>query len=210
FGAFGWTNNNSYVASVGSCYEFIKVSPPPPDEFANFNGTDAYIQLLPGTDQLSEPWKIEADLFIRELNNNYICSNTGNANSYLALRDNHLYWGNNRFPLSPTYPLNQWFHLKVTFDWDFAGNFVRCWIDGGIAGFEQQPNLSKSFNRLGVYTFPVPNRFGDFDMKNLTMMEGGPSSPIVRLDMPMEINACSLDPLLIKGTTFNMSLPSCP
>lgn len=209
-GPFGWTNNDSYVASVGSCYEFVKVSPPPPDEFAHFNGVDAYIQFDKSTDQLSEPWKIECDLFIRELNKNYICSNTGNANSYLALRDNHCYWGNNRFPLNPSYPFNQWFHLKVTFDWDFAGNFVRVWIDGQLVGFEQQGNLAKSFNRLGVYTNSTPSRYGDFDMKNLTMMEGGPGNPLIRLDMPLELNACSSDPSQIKGITHNMSLPSCP
>lgn len=178
--------------------------------FARFNGIDSYIALSSQTNSLSEPWEIEADLYLRDADQNFLLSNTGSGASYVRLHQNKFWWGNAPVVLNPVYPLDEWFHLRATRDWDFAGNYVRVWVNAVLVGFVQTANLSKAFNRLGAF-FNNPNTiWGNFDMKNLLLREGGPSSPVTRLDMPLLVNACDIGPASIKGTTFNMDLPSCP
>lgn len=208
-GDFGWSNNNSYVASVGSCYEFVKVSPPPVEDFARFNGVDAYIKLTPSTPVIGGTWIIQADVFARSANLLWLASSSINATSYVGINVGLAHWGNNVFPLSIPVPINQWSFIRFSHQWFSGGNITRCWIDGQLAGSEAQGNPTKQFDILGARLLFSPQLFGDFDMQHLLMLLGPTSSPQRVLDMPLHDDACSIDPLNIKGTTFNMQLPSC-
>lgn len=193
---------------MSECYLFD--DPDPVIDKAEFNGVDARIACVPTFAGNGFEYRWSGDFYIRPGGDAIWSHFSAHAFSRIGMTDTHLKFGAaNAFSNYPL-PKETWFTLRVQTFWDatpfgqadiFFDDVFQKRVAVGSGGGVQD-------SLGGRATAPV--EWGDFDLRNL-ILEGGPSAtPIIAIKMDMDGNACGSGPDLIKGTTFNMPLPSCP
>lgn len=209
----GWpyTETQPSVQGISECYDF-PTPQPAPGAFAQGNGVDAYIQLDSATPFFGWYHKAEFDVRFRSLSNVMFYGATGGGANAMYLDSGLLHFSGTTIPIAPLPPLDQWVHFEIERGWHVPANpNYNVRIDGNLVGSVSGPNFAITIDRILGNVGPfAPPMWADIDMKNLTIDNGNVTAPNLILDMPMDPNACDVGPLLKKGTTFNMPLPSCP
>lgn len=210
----GWpyTFSNVAYASMPDCFDFPPSQGPPIDDFANFNGTDSWIELTNLTPAISEPWRYSADLFIRDRVGAWVLCNSGGVDPRTGYNQARQQWRNVVSATVPDVPLNEWFTWRMERDWSVpTGNRFRAFVNDVQVANVTGPNFALAFNALGGNRpLPALNRWADMKMRNLLLQDTSVASPRTVLDMPLIDNSCDLSPFENHGIPHNMTLPACP
>jgi len=192
------------IFAVPDCYDF----PRQQVGFAAFNGIDSFVSLRLGVNQLSQEFIVEADI---RLHSTVFWPIFGrhNGGGFMGMNDDNLVWGSLNVDTSWVPVLEQFFHWRFEFEQQSQLNY-RLLIDDELVFDQVNTRQNAVPNDLGVFRrdFPAQVIWGNFDMKNLLVLQGQAPSTIVELDMPLQANALDSGPRENHGTTFNMMLPS--
>lgn len=193
-----------HIFAAHDCYGF----PRDMEEFARFNGVDAFIDLSFSTGVDSGPFRISCDMRLQDRIANPILA-FQSANSGYQTIGEALFWGpveiaNNFMPANDV-----WFNLVTEFEWELGQQLTyQVFVDDVLA---KQTTTNRQFfniSQLGKRNSGPSAVFGHFDMRNLFWERGTFASPVVELDMKLMLNALDDGPTGNHGTTFNMQLPS--
>lgn len=196
------------ASSVSQCWTPPGAALGPLGGFAEFNGVDAYISLDHNTINHNGPHFLEAELRMNARGIQTIMGRQTSA-SVWGFDGFDGRWSNQTFGALPLPPLNVWFKYRQEFEWS-SGLQLRyeIFIDDVLEHAQTSGRINTFWQNLGVRRRQTAPVWGDFDLKNLKYHTGSFASPIVRLDMPLQINALDSGPDANHGTTFNMALPS--
>ncbi|GAG70679.1 unnamed protein product, partial [marine sediment metagenome] len=116
-------------------------------------------------------------------------------------------WWNKSLALPDGLVVNEWNHIRIEYNWSIPGVSYSVWIDD-----VHQITQAAGFTILACDAIGRRGTLiqGKFDLKKMIMYQGTPAAPTVFIDVPLDVNACVVEPAAIQGTTFNMDLPSCP
>lgn len=208
-----WTSPNGRLAwnwdPMSECYDLIP--PPPAEEFANFNGVDAELLLDSLTGNWGTTWQWSGDFYFRSLTNAHITILSAGSAVISGVSPTQGYARDKTVNHGGSVPLNEWVNIRLERNWsEPATGKLKIWVNGVEKGqnITTQPNMN-----MDVIGAPRPTAiptFADLNMKNFKLETGTAATPLVRLNMPLQLNACDAGPLGNDGTTVNMSLPSCP
>lgn len=195
--------------TVPECYSFPN---PLGDGFANFNGSDSWIELTNSTPNVAGRWIYTAQLFIRDPVGAWVMCSTTSVNPRTGYNDDFGQWRSAKVATDSSAPLNQWFEFRMEREWAVpTGNHMKVYFDGIEVGSSLQPNYQLSFNALGGNRpNPAANKWADMRMRDLLFRRGSPAAPQVVLDMPLRQNTCDLGPFANHGIPHNVGLPACP
>lgn len=197
----------SFEWAMSDCFLFPRAEAGPLD-WASFNNLDKYIQFDQYTNFTNFRHQCEFDIRFRDTDQCAVLCRQFNTTRWLAVTPNHIQWMSILVNFSATLNLNQWYTIRIEFEWNDPGTKWKLYVDGVLDGTNTvNGTIQLIFNRIGK---KGPTFEGDFDLKNLTLLDTDPASPRVLLDMELQVNACDVGEKSIKGTTFVMTLPSCP
>lgn len=204
---FPYDHVKSFEWAMSDCFLFPRALPAPLD-FAAFNGTDTSILFDQFTNDTDARYQLEFDARFRDFSTNALLARTDNTVSWVNINRGAVEWKQFAISFSPSLVNNVWYRIRLEYNWNDPGTGRKLYLDGLLnAHLPSSGNVDLHFNLMGK---KGPTYIGDFDCKNLTLLDTDPASPRVVLDMPLLVNACDVGELSIKGTTENMSLPSCP
>lgn len=199
--------NQQRYQSASECYDFPRQSIEVQD-FARFNGVDAYIALDHLTISNSGPFFAEADVrtFAR-IANPIMGISTANS-GWQSILEN-LFWGPSTVAVNDLPADGTFYKLRTEFEWELGTQLTyQTFVDDVLVHQVTTNRNALRFDQLGKRNSGGSAVFGHFDMRNLTYKTGTFAAPIVRLAMPLQINALDSGPDANHGTTFNMELPS--
>ena len=182
---------------------------PPPSGFASMNGVDSWVKFTTwfpnGTTRFLWEYEIRPTAPVSNLS---IRGDSTNGAFFMghATPTNAVWW-NRSVNLTPGLVTGIWQSCRMEHDWSIPGDFYTFWIDGVQNGQNAGTFTPSWFDEIGKVG---PNFRGTFDLRNIKHTTGTPAAPNVILDFPLLVDACPVVGLPIKGTTFNMTLPSCP
>ena len=179
-----------------------------PQNFARFNGDDAYIALTESVANFSNPFVVDCDIRFQEFITWMPIFGNFNAGGFFGMDQDDIIFGNLRLPTTWVPELNVWYNWRYEFEQDTQLQH-QLFIDGGSVRNSTNSRQFMSANRLGVYRQGgLGVIWGGFDLKHLWYAKGTPGNFDVQLDMPLQVNALDNGPFANHGTTFNMELPS--
>jgi len=194
--------------SLPDCFNFVSIGAPEAG-FCACNGTDSWIKFTTWFPNGTTRFLWEYDIRpTAPVSNIAIRGDSTNGAFFMghATFDNAVWW-NRSVSLSPGLVVGVWQSVRMEHDWTIPGDFYTVWIDGVQQGQNAGTFTSSWFDEIGKVG---ANFRGVFDVRNLKHTTGTPAAPNIILDIPLDIDACPVVGLPIKGTTFNMDLPSCP
>lgn len=199
-------SSNIGFLAMSECWLF-----PPlvaPAGFAAFNGTDTSILFDQFTNDTDARYQLEFDARFRDFSTNALLARTDNTVAWVNINRGGVAWKQFNIAFSPFLVNNVWYRIRLEYNWNDPGTGRKLYLDGVLnAHLPASGNVDLHFNLMGK---KGPTYIGDFDCKNLTLLDTDPAAPRVLLDMPLIADACDVGELSIKGTTENMLLPSCP
>lgn len=195
-------------STVSECYDPPGAELGPIGGFAEFNGIDSYIELDHITTNTRQAFSCSADIRVHDGAVVPIFGHNTSARIFGPEADD-LRWVSRDFAVGGFPPLNTWFNLRLELEWTDPTTLTwATFIDDVEVLKVARSRTTPGFHNLGVKQFGGIPTWGHFDMKNLLYLTGSPASPVVQLDMPLQVNALDLGPDANHGTTFNMALPS--
>ena len=177
--------------------------------FAEMNGVDSWVKFTTwfpnGTTRFLWEYEIRPTAPISNVS---IRGDSTNGAFFMghATATNAVWW-NRSVNLAPGLVTGIWQSCRMEHDWSIPGDFYTFWIDGVQNGQNAGTFTPSWFDEIGKVG---PNFRGTFDLRNIKHTTGTPAAPNVILDFPLLVDACPVVGSPIKGTTFNMTLPSCP
>ena len=206
---FTWESVQMGSIGVADCFSFPRLVVPPPMGFAEMNGVDSYVKFTTWFPNGTSRFLWEYDIRpTAPVSNVAIRGDSTNGAFFMghSTATNAVWW-NRSVNLSPGLTLGTWQSVRMEHDWSIPGDFYTVWIDGIQVGQNAGTFTPSWFDQIGK----VGGAFrGEFELRNIKHTTGSPGTPSVILDFPLQVDACPVVGLPIKGTTFNMALPSCP
>jgi len=181
---------------------------PPAAASAEFNGDDTSILFDGFTTTSAARLQLECDVLLR--NNNFcaILARSDNTVRWVGLKPDFFQWHGVAIPLSPVIPSSVFGTFRAEFDWNAGiGSNWRCFWNGALIGTSAAGATGLFFNLMGKRG---PTYVGDFDMRNLTLLDTDPAASRLLLSTELQTDACDIGIDSLKGTTENMTLASCP
>ncbi|GAJ12704.1 unnamed protein product, partial [marine sediment metagenome] len=208
-----WVSPNPFLWQdwfpLSECYD--PDPGPPAEDFARFNGIDATLQLDNFTGNWTPTWQWEGDFFFRSLTNAHVTILSTGAAVISGISPTQGYARDKTVNHGGTVPLNEWVNIRLERNWsEPVTGKLKIWVNGVEKGqnITTQPNMN--MDTIGAVRPSIIPTYADFDLRNFQLRTGNPASPTLRLDMPLQVNACDDSPLGNDGTTTNMQLASCP
>lgn len=172
------------------------------------NGVDAWIdapsQLLVNHPKI----KMVFDFRLHSAAQQIVLGRSNQLSQFTSISQDRFTWRSNRVDFSPLLNQGQWYNCDYRFNWDIVDGLNRVSIDGGADITSAGAQVAQLIDQIGKQGGAAPT--SHFDLKVMTVESGGASSPATVIDMPLDVNACDDGPNSWDGTTFNMTLPSCP
>ena len=191
--------------SLSECWEFPA---PPVGGMAEFNGVDTSIVFDQFCSTTDARYQLEFDVRFRDVQVCAILARTNSSLSWVNVNVTGISW--KQFPISfaSSLNLNQWYTIRLEYNWNDPGTGRKLYLDGVLdAHLPGSGNVTLFFNQMGK---KGATYLGDFDAKLLTLLDTDPGSPRVVMDIALQVDACDVGEKSMKGTTENMTLPSCP
>lgn len=193
--------------AMSDCYLFPRAAAGP-TAFASFNNLDASVIFDAFTTNTSNRWKLQFDVRLRDTDDCCVLGRTNNFSRRALLSSTRFLWFSVGTTIDPPLPLNEFGTVRVEWDWDTPGLFFNVWWNDVLRGTE--PAFFANGLRFNVMGKSGATFVGDFDMLNLTLEDNNPGSPNLMLSTELQVDACDIGVKMLKGTTENMTLPSCP
>jgi len=194
--------------TISTCYDLEQAAPLP--LFIAGNGTDAYVQNDQVHSQFFSSFKISAQVRFRDFTNAILLCSSTDASHFLGIFGTDLKYRTITIALSPLPALNQFGEFVFERARTPPGEIFRVFWEGSEIGSGDLTFDELDWDRMaGNRPTPTPE-WGDLDMRDVLISGGLPPGESITFDMDAAIAACDVGPQTIKGTTFNMSLPSCP
>lgn len=194
--------------TMSECWQFPESAPPL--LFAEFNGLDAYIATGGNGFGFSGRWKWEAEYRIRTFTD---CWPLQSASVWFVrggIDATNVLIQNNGVPHGGSVVLDQWQKITLQRGWNGAADGLsELFVDDVFVDDNVTANTGGPFHYFGGNAPIGSGNFGDFDMRNMKIQTDN-GGIVTVVDFPLTTNACDLGPSAFSGTTFNMSLPSCP
>jgi hypothetical protein len=204
----------SSIASPIDWYTFSECATPEgqpmvfPQNFARFNGDDAYIALSQSVANFGNAFRVECDIRFQEFITWMPIWGNFTAGGFFGMDQSDSIFGALRLATTWAPVLNVWYHYRYDFEQDGQLKH-QLFMDGGEVMNRTTNRQFMSANRLGVYRQGgLGVIWGGFDLKFLTYRKGTQGAFLTQLDMPLQENALDHGPFANHGTTFNMELPS--
>ena len=198
---FHWT-------CLSECYVVEEEAPPAPvSGFADLNAIDSDVIFDFRTDWNTDRFYLEFDIMNRAATGIVVLGKTFNTTQYFGFNGEYAFWNGYLTWMGEILTLDVWIHIRFEWQWIAADLTYRCYWDGVPKGTQVGALRFNQFDTIGK---KGPAFVGDYKVKNLIYETGAVGSEVVLLDMPLDTDACDVGPDLIKGTTQNMVLPSCP
>lgn len=203
-----WTNQlPSVYAGIGfwnmsECWQF-----PEPEGGAEFNGVDARIlfdQFLP---QNPGAFRLTADAAWFGGTRGQFISGT-DFRELVSWDSNFITWSGGTLDVTNDWKDGSFHTFRIERGWTGAAGNSQVWIDEVLKATQSTGFRASDYDRINSRGNTIDD--GVWTMKNLKLWYGTELSNTLMLDMPLQANACDISPSGIKGTTENMSLPSCP
>lgn len=176
--------------------------------FARFNGIDAYIALDDLVPQFNSAFVVECDFRYQGQPDWAPIWGKHATGGFFGFDEHEVIFGSLRLNTSWVPEVNVWYHYEYRFEQSGQLGHQQL-IDDVIVMDATTNRQSMDANRLGVYRHTVPGTiWGHFDLKHLTYRKGTPGAFTTHLDMPLQTDALDQGPFSNHGTTFNMELPS--
>lgn len=178
------------------------------ENFARFNGDDAYIALTESVSAFNQPFLIECDIRFQEFITWMPIWGNHDAGGFFGMDQADAIFGFLRQATTWVPELNVWYHYEWAFE-QIGQLRSQLFMDGNLVLDFVHNRQNMSANRLGVYREGgIGVIWGGFDLKHLWYGKGTPGDFDVQLDMPLQVDALDYGPFANHGTTFNMQLPS--
>lgn len=187
--------------------ECIDLDPVPPSLFAEFNGVDAAITYSPVTFTNGARWYQDFDYRTHTLSDVVVLGKTFNTSQWSGFTGKFCRFMGFLVDMGTPVPDNVWTNIRFEYSWTVNDGIYRVFWDGVPKGTLTNFTQFHFFNTHGRRG---PSFVGEFDLRNYKFVTGTPAVPRVILDSALTVNACDAGPDLLKGTTVNMALPSCP
>lgn len=195
--------------SLPECFSFPLIEEE--EDFANFNGTNSYIQLEAFTPQIATRWEMSGEMYLRSNLKAWLLVHSSQNLVRAGFSGGLAQYRTSTGAISPPLPLDEWFAFRFEREWTFpTGNFFRLFVNETQVAQFGGVNWALQFDQIGHPRFEEDVPWPNYDLRNFRVLIGTPESPITVLDMPLEVNACDQGADENHGTTFNMALPSCP
>ena len=197
--------NNWFHWPLSEC---IDLTPVAPQGMAEFNGTSSTYLLDTFNTGSPARWRFEYDIKAQSAAEIVVLGFSGSALVLQNWSGRFCAWRSFIVDTGSALPIGTWVHIDFDYEWDLAGsNLMRVFKDGVPSG-----------TALNLATIAAGDQFGKkgatitgfFDLKQFKLLKGGVAAPTVEIECPMDVDACDLGPYLLGGTTFDMTLPSCP
>ena len=197
--------------TMSECYVLEEQAAPGPGPlFIAGNGVDAYVQNDTMFSLVTPAYRFEAQVRFRDFATAWMLCNANQSNDRCGIVGTDLQWQQKVIPLSPLPSLGFFGQFRVERDFDGIDDHMKVFWNGAKIGDLTTVFQDLFWNRMaGNRPTPTPE-WGDLDMKEVKIWEGAPPGDVLTFDMDCVVAACDVGPEMIKGTTFNMSLPSCP
>lgn len=193
--------------AMSDCYLFPRLAQAPLGK-AEFNGVDAYIGFDDYTDIHTDRFMLEFDIYLYDLDEMALLGPLFSSSKYVRFKYDGMSWRSSLVLFSPTLPLNEWMTIRIEWNWDSPTSKWKVFKDDVLIGTNTTQGASGlRFNQMGRRGSIIQ---GVFDMRNLHWEDTDPAAPEVLWSCLLQDDACDTGPKLLKGTTFNMALPSCP
>lgn len=193
------------LVAIAECWD-IPV-PPPPMGFAELNGVDSDVIYVPIATANGARWFQEFDIRPHSTAEIVVLGKTFNTTQWSGFTDVFCRFMGFLVDMGSPLNLDVWTTIRFEHAWTANDNTYRVFWDGVPMGTKVAGTQSHAFNTHGKRG---PSFIGHYDLRNLQWVTGNPAAPIVLMDCPLIVNACDAGPDLLKGTTTNMVLPSCP
>jgi len=193
--------------AMSDCFLFPRAAAGP-TAFAAFNNLDASVIFDAFTTNTSNRWKLQFDVRLRDTDDCCVLGRTNNFSRRALLSSTRFLWFSVGTTIDPPLPLNEFGTVRVEWDWDTPGLFFNVWWNDVLRGTEAA--FFANGLRFNVMGKSGATFVGDFDMLNLTLEDNNPGSPNLMLSTELQVDACDIGVKMLKGTTENMTLPSCP
>jgi hypothetical protein len=217
---FDYTNYDplihTYVQTtfLAQLFEYFPLSecvvfPVTEEGFAECNGVDSYVLFNTFFPLVATRFKMEFDIRRTGADTQLVAFGyTGFGSFFYGFNDHHNFqWWNQTFFLPDGLVLVDWNHVRIEYDWSIPGGSYSIWIDDVLQITQAGAFVTWVWDEIGRRGNIIA---GAFDIKNAKLWDGTPGSPNLLIDVPLTGDACAVVPPTIKGTTFNMMLPSCP
>lgn len=191
--------------TLSECWEIEPPAPAGGD--ADLNGVDSDIIFDARTDWNGARYYLEFDIRNREDIGIVVLGKTFNTTQYFGFTGEYAFWNGYLTWMGEILTLDTWIHIRFEWAWTAEDSTYRVFWDGAPKGTKVGALRFNQFDTIGK---KGPAFVGNYQLKNLFYATGEPGSEITLLDMPLIVDACDAGPDLIKGTTTNMVLPSCP
>jgi len=191
--------------SLSECWTFESAE----EGFCECNGVDSYVLFDTFFPLVATRFRMEFDIRPTGADTQLVVYGyTGFGSFFYGFNHRHSFqWWSNTLALPDGIVLNEWNHVAVEYDWSIPGGSYSVWIDGVFQITQAGPFVTWVWDEIGRRGTLIA---GEFDIKNAKLWDGTPASENLLIDVPLTVNACAVEPPSIKGTTFNMDLPSCP
>lgn len=185
------------------CWEFQ----PAAQFVAEFNDVDARINFSPKSVTLLPRWSVEFDIRPHSLADITVMGHSENTFTTLGFFFLFMRYNNMLINMGSRLPADVWTSVRMDYSWPIDDGFYRVFWDDVPRGLQELPMTGKVFDQMGANFDDIK---GHFDLRLLKWVHGTPAAPITFIETALEQNACDVGPSAMKGTTFNMALPSCP
>jgi hypothetical protein len=181
----------------------------PEEGFCECNGVDSYVLFNTFFPLVATRFKMEFEIRRTGADTQLVAFGyTGFGSFFYGFNDHHNFqWWNQTFFLPDGLVLVDWNHVRIEYDWSIPGGSYSIWIDDVLQITQAGTFATWVWDEIGRRGNLIA---GSFDIKNVKLWDGTPGSPNLLIDVPLTGDACAVAPPTIKGTTFNMMLPSCP
>lgn len=193
--------------AMSDCFLFPRDTPPV-EGFADFNNVDTSILFDGFTNATNQRIQLEFDVLLRDTAQCIVLGRGVNTTRHADLTPASFVWRTSVILLSPDLPLDEFGTVRVEFNWNDPGTNWKVYWNGALRGSNATSGAtSLFFNTMGRHGSIYD---GNFEMRNLTLQDTDPASPRLLLSTELQDDACDIGEKTLKGTTENMTLPSCP
>lgn len=204
---FPYVSQDFVDYAMSDCFLFPRAAAGP-TAFAAFNNLDASVIFDGFTTNTSNQWKLQFDIRLRDTDDCCVLGRTNHSSRRALISSTRFLWFSVGTTIDPPLPLNEFGTVRVEWDWDTPGLFFRVYWNDVLRGTE--PAFFANGLRFNVMGKSGATFVGDFDMLNLTLEDNNPGSPNLMLSTELQVDACDIGVNMLKGTTENMTLASCP
>ncbi|GAG93458.1 unnamed protein product, partial [marine sediment metagenome] len=194
---------------LSECYN--PLPGPPVEDYASFNGVDSALTLDHLTGNWGTTWQWSGDFYFRSLTNAHITILAAGAAVISGISPTQGYARDKTVNHGLSVPLNEWVNIRLERNWSEPGTGkLKIWVNGVEKGqnITSMPNMN--MDTIGGVRPTIIPTVANLDMRNFKLEIGTPGLPVIKLDLPLQVNACDDGPLGNDGTTVNMQLASCP